>query len=748
MPCKSPEALARRRARRARRQAERRVDPAFRERENAPRRNGCPRPPAIPKFRRITDAPFVGCDGEGITNPKTGEHRYCLFRMGTRELYKGGRRLETPELLQFIVDHPEPRDYLVGFFFEYDINCSLLDIQRRRDVRHPDTPSRLERLLALDIAAWEGKPSPRKRDYWTWLNFDGFPEFGVNYIGRNHIKVCRSTWREAFDEDGRSLGMRRMADPDTIRTIEDVGANFQCSFVKALETWGIGDPATVARIAATKAERENFAKITDEIRAYNKLECELLAELMETFRKAALGAGIEPRTWNGAGKLGAAMLADNGVLKRVQYESRFPAGLRQMCRDSYYGGRFETTRAGLIAEPVNALDIRSAFPAAMLELPCLVHGRFRRASASTLNAAPRNALYVCPVKFTHPRSAFLCGLPIRSGKGPISWPRAGAGIYWSPEIRSAKRLGAKVELLGGWLYEKRCNCQPYEWIRGAYAERRKLDRLGQGRGIPIKLGVNAIYGKKAQRVGARTWANHLEASLITARVRAWLNDAIRSVGPRNVIMIAADCLFTVKRRPKVTIGKELGQWDAKRYPDLFIVQPGLYWPDSDKLAGARQLKTRGVSVKYFEPMVPAFEAAWFDYLQAVELGSLFKKTPATIRPPALAVATHAFISLRLAYRIKRLELGGRWIKLNRTISFGWASKRELEAMAGEAAILGPLPGSIDKWSMSYDEQGRRIAVVVRPDGELEGGELLASDAKEVLEAMPDMVDMSMPFVDE
>src|SRR5262245_20210474 len=254
MPAKSPEALARARARHAERFRERRCDPAYREACNAPRRiaSGKPRPPAKPKWKRVLHARFVGCDGEGTTDPVTGEHRYALFRMGDRELYKGGRRLATPELLQFIVDHPDPRGYLVGFFFEYDANCIVRDIERERDPNRPKMPSRLERLLALDIANWQGKAEPYKGHFWTWLNYDGYREFGVSWVGRNHIKVCQSM------PDPKKPG-RKKADPRTIRTIEDVGGNFQCSFVQALDLWGIGSKSEVGEIAATKPKRETFA---------------------------------------------------------------------------------------------------------------------------------------------------------------------------------------------------------------------------------------------------------------------------------------------------------------------------------------------------------------------------------------------------------------------------------------------------------------------------------------------------------
>jgi len=353
----------------------------------------------------------------------------------------------------------------------------------------------------------------------------------------------------------------------------------------------------------------------------------------------------------------------------------------------------------------------------------------------------RNALFVCPVRFTHPANQFLCGFPVRSRQGPISWPRQGAGIYWSPEIRSARRLGASVELLGGWLYEKRCDCKE-DWVNEVYAARLAL---GKGsRGLPIKLGLNATYGKRVQRVGAKTYANHVHGSLITSHVRAWINDAIRTAGPRNVIMIAADSVFTVKQRPNVTIDSEkLGAWTLKTYDNLFIVQPGLYWPEGGKL------KTRGISPKFFEKHVDAFEEAWLAWCEQHQLRRLFAGRPLALsNPPTLGVPIKAFISLRLAYRLNKPDLAARWLDLTRRISFGWSTKRCFEGLSddGMAAVLGSLAGDPDQWSVSYDEQGKRTLPRL-VDGQLVGGELLPSDMKEFMEAMPDPVDFDPPFTE-
>jgi hypothetical protein len=56
-----------------------------------------------------------------------------------------------------------------------------------------------------------------------------------------------------------------------------------------------------------KSTRSDFFAMTDEIRYYNKIECDLLAEMMTVLRENCHAANIIPRTWSGAGKLAEAL---------------------------------------------------------------------------------------------------------------------------------------------------------------------------------------------------------------------------------------------------------------------------------------------------------------------------------------------------------------------------------------------------------------------------------------------------------
>lgn len=633
------------------------------------------------------EAPFDGCDGEGVRR-KDGSSDYVLLRLGKRLLFKRGKRLTTPECLDWICSHPHDR-ICAGFAFEYDISNILRDVATMPPPKNGE-PTRLERILAIEQS---GAPPGRRVPFWTWLDFDGYGTFGVNYLPRNHLKVCRAT------RDPKTG--RMVSDKKTIRTIIDTFGNFQRSFVAALRDRGVGLDL-LPEIQKMKDARSSFDKMTRDHRRYNKIECELLARMMDRFRLDVASAGAVmdmPPRLNGAGKLAGAMHKKNATIKKLDVERSTPAAVLVLAHAAYYGGRFEVTRAGLICEPVYAHDINSAYPAAMSKLPCLKHGRWRKRSGAELAALPGSAIYVCPVRFEHSREQFLCGLPFRDKRSRLSWPRLGNGVYWSPEIRSAQRLGATIEHRAGYSYEPACSCDPLDWVSNAYALRLKLGK--DGAGYAIKLGINALYGKFAQRIGEPPYQNPIYAGLVTARTRAAINDAIRVAGPANVAMIATDAIFTVGK-PALLAQSEtaLGKWTIKEYPQgIFIVRPGLYWT-------ASKIKSRGISVRFLRDAIPAFETAWKDYAK--------DEPDAFMRPaPIVIVNVDVFVGLRLAYRRGDLKQACQWQSVDRKQSFDWGDKRapggtwqggvksSSFASARTHIVLDPLMGSSSAVSHAY-----------------------------------------------
>ena len=607
------------------------------------------------------DRPFLGIDGEGGGSNRTGQQHYLLLGagQGIKPLNKG-RHLRTVECLDWICDLP-PEPLLVGFSFGYDTTQILRDLD----------PDRLDRLFA-DKDMGEG------RSRYTW-----FGDFGIEYLPKNYLRVCRlRTLLLPTGPNGRMVE-HTSRDPATSRTIYETFGLFQSSFLKALQIFDVGRPHWTM-IERNKASRSGFVRMTKEIIEYNRLECELLAELMVRFRAMCHEVGIRPRLWSGAGKLAAAEHDAHHTITALDRIDRktglvtpgvaslVPPGALLLAGDAYYGGRFEVTRVGLIEGPVWEYDIRSAYPAAMLSLPCLDHGRWEAFDGEPNPAA---AHHVAHVTFRHPADAPLCGLPIRKKNGQLFWPREGQGVYWSTELDAARRIGAAVQTHSGWQYFKTCDCQPFQWVSGRYEQRRQLG--SDQKGYPVKLALNSLYGKLAQRIGSPRWGNLVWAGMITAQTRAWLLDAAGQA-PADVLMFATDAVFSRQQLTGLSIGPGLGEWEAEEHARLFVVQPGIYW-------GAKRPKTRGIPASLFRDQTEHFESTWNVWCTTV--GRYGAGAPECGLPVPL------FTGLRLSHARGKPETRGKWLKgcektcqrtrdhtcdACRRYSFDWTRKRDPE----------------------------------------------------------------------
>jgi hypothetical protein len=650
--------------------------------------------------RRLVDGrAFMAVDGEGAGTDAEGRQLYLLLRAGDRELYTG-KHLTTAECLEFLCEcSPEP--IMVGFSFGYDVTMILRDLP----------PERRARLLA-------DKPAEQGHSRYTW-----WKDFGIEYLPKNYIRVCRTRLVPTMGLDGRETMTRRRIE-GTSRTIYETFGFFQKSFLKTILAFEVGTLAQRERIRRNKERRGQIPRITAEERRYCALECEFLADLMTIFRKTCIDANIRPRTWNGAGKLAGALHTMHETMTTARMDEVVPAAVQALANGAYYGGRFEVTRTGAIQGPVYEYDIRSAYPAAMGELPCLEHGRWVPASVEWLRKAPDDALFVAPVRFNHDPSPSgerrnLCGLPLRKRDGRLCWPVEGNGVYWAPEIRAAAKLGCRVVYKpGGWRYERQCECRMFPWVDALYRYRQSIGASLVG--YPIKLAINALYGRLAQRIGNPKWANLVWAGLITALTRAKLMDAAAS-DPTAVLMLATDALFS--RRPlAVPTGDGLGQWEVAEHKRLFLVQPGIYW-------GAKQPKTRGVSPGFFEEKTGIFEAAWAEY--ATRDRAVYDLA-GRVEPPIVTLPLTLFIGLRLAQARGKPETAGQWVAQDRHFRFDWSAKRGRHTWETDDCVWTyPLAGGSGVVSEPHKSNPELVSIM---DGD-----------KAELDDQPDLIDLTPPW---
>lgn len=632
----------------------------------------------------------MGVDGEGGTTV-SGAHDYFLLRAGEDAISTREGHLGSERCLTFLANL-DPKCIYVAFFFDYDVTKICQDLPEER-VRHL-----LDRESRIPTRAHWGRGGR------PWPVDVHAGQFQIDYLPRKFFKVRRFL---------RMDGEKKVYSPWV--TVNDVGTFFQCPFVEFLERWGIGTPEQRAAIAAGKAHRNRFdASELPDIDRYNHMECRLLADGMEYFRDVCKRSGYVPRSWQGPGQIAEAVMKARGIPRskdvRLLTDPRYTELLDYAAR-AFYGGRPEITRLGPVNVPVEQWDINSAYPHAMMSLPCLQHGKWTR---GTKYKSGSTALVYGHFKAHEDSRCRLFGFPVRRENGSIYYPREGRGWYWSMEVDAAKHQTFTAE--GVWTYTRTCDCVPFFFIPDLYAMRKRLGK--DALGLYLKLALNSLYGKLAQSIGSPQYANPIWASYITAYCRAMIQQLIHDgSGHRqgrcgyDVLMVATDAIFTTDQRVYVP-SNELGGLSLTEHPDgLLLVQPGLYFTGD----GSKP-KTRGVPRSAIAEREDDFIAAWERMLQTghEEDGTVW--VPLTV-----------FIGLRQAIHRNKPRLAGTWMeyredgtKNGKQIGYEWRNKREVmerPLMGWGPAVTYPYRGGPDVETVPYSREIGRWRENMRIDFE-------------------------------
>jgi hypothetical protein len=168
------------------------------------------------------------------------------------------------------------------------------------------------------------------------------------------------------------------------------------------------------------------------------------------------------------------------------------------------------------------------------------------------------------------------------GNGYVVFPPAGNGVYHNIEAQAARDFVSKWQLDGAFKLGKAIRLKhPYDYPLHDYIIRRAKQRLDYKHKhdfahIPIKLGLNSLYGKLAQRpqyLGHHPiYRELLGAGYITAHTRAQL---LQTVDPASVVLFSTD---SVKSLTPLVVdkGEGLGQWETSKWTHGLFILAGLY----------------------------------------------------------------------------------------------------------------------------------------------------------------------------
>jgi hypothetical protein len=495
------------------------------------------RPNQIPMRERR----FVAWDGEGMNLKGAGKPQsYVLFGASTGDVITG-EGLKTFDLCDFIitVGRANPDAIHVGFAFTYDANMIVQSL-------HP-------RNLA-------------------YLHTQGHVT-----VGRYCIQLRRGKWFSVTQYGPKYSRTGNTNDKFTVK-IYDIFGFFTCSFLKAVtELLGPEEPG-LELVKEGKALRGTFTDI-GYVEKYWRAEIELLARLAEELRRRMYAAGLYITQWHGPGALASYAMKQHGIKTHMQ---RNCDEIREASRYAYAGGRFELFKAGRVAGPVYSLDINSAYPYAISQLPSLAEGEWTYEVRPTRIA--RFGVY--RVRLRH-HAGFAKGAgPLfhRDWKHNISYPWIVEGWYWSPEV--APLVGnPDVEILEGWHYIG-AETRPFHWIAGMYEKRRQWKAAGNTAQLALKLCMNSLYGKMAQRVGWDERNNRIPpwhqlewAGWVTSYTRAMLFGVMRRIPWDQLIAVETDGIYTTCNPTSLGISNsaELGGWEFSQYDEVIYLQSGLAW---------------------------------------------------------------------------------------------------------------------------------------------------------------------------
>lgn len=502
--------------------------------------------------------PFTVWDGEGITL-EDGTHIYVMLSVKTDNEAQDSDYLFRPngigtaEAFEFILNFAERSRGSINVIYGggYDFNMWFRDL--RREV--------LEAVYRQRFVTWNGYRM-------AWRQGKSF------YLSR-------------VDPEGKSY--------DGV-TIYDCAPFFQVPFVTACDDY-LGDQFYRRDIVVkNKALRSSFTSADiPEVREYNDIELVNLIRLMNELRRRLNKAGLRPRRWDGPGAVASALMLREGI-KHCRKES--PPSVAKAARYAYAGGRFEVVKFGSVTDKAYEYDINSAYPAALRSVPDLAQGEWEYIQGDP-GAIPF-AMY--HVRYKGKRADLPGAFFRRDGNGTVCYPMNVTGWYWSPEVETAREYCARgygeMEIIEAWAFRPYDENKPFGFIDRLYRMRKVLKAQGDGAHVGIKLGLNSLYGKLAQQVGAEQragewrippfhqieWAGFTTSFCRGRILRACLDDLDA------VIAFETDAVFT-SRPINVPETGELGDFEGMEFDSLTYVQSGMYF---GKSGGKAVEKTRGI----------------------------------------------------------------------------------------------------------------------------------------------------------
>lgn len=318
--------------------------------------------------------------------------------------------------------------------------------------------------------------------------------------------------------------------------------------------------------------RYYYKRYPYKVRKYCIQDCIFTKQLAEHWIKVFHDAfEFYPQRFISSGYLAEKVLVNNKI--QIPFFADTPLNVNEFAWNSYFGGRFEILKRGLIGT-AHLYDINSAYPFALANIPDMTKGNWVR-SKTIVNDAQLGFFKIIA---NIPDDKYVPPFPF-STNNKIFFPTGKFITYCTLDELQACSETKFYKILESYQYvDKNPDYIYKDFIESIYGKRQAYKAQKNPLQLPLKIILNSIYGKTAQRVGYRigNMFSPVIASQITGKARAMLYDFVmKNDLEQDVVSFATDSIITTK---KLDINSDhLGGFKYENSgDDVYVLQNGIY----------------------------------------------------------------------------------------------------------------------------------------------------------------------------
>ena len=318
--------------------------------------------------------------------------------------------------------------------------------------------------------------------------------------------------------------------------------------------------------------RKFYEKYSAKVRKYCIADCNFTKELSKHWIKLFKEAfSFYPQRWISSGYLAEKVLI-NGKIPIPKFND-IPFDIQDLAWRSYYGGRFEILKRGFIGQAY-LYDINSAYPFVFANIPDITKGKWIK----TKKLLDNSLLGFFKIEAKIPDCKYIPPFPFKTND-KLVFPSGNFITYCTlAELKSCNNPDY-YSILESYQYCDGTPSYPYkEFVEAIFSKRLRLKEEKNPLELPLKVILNSIYGKTAQRVGNKigNLFNPVIASTITGTTRAMLYDFVQRNGiEKNVVSFATDGIISTKKLNTHSV--QLGKFAFENSGnDVYVLQNGIY----------------------------------------------------------------------------------------------------------------------------------------------------------------------------